>query len=278
MNGPRRLTLQLTPLLDLLLIVIFAQYLDVEHAQSVRAEQADQVIEERESAQERLARLRQAYEEVQDELLDATERASQAEQAQSERLRRIELLEQELDRTLDQQRLLGQLVVELFQIPREALAEVLDPAAHPAGARTEADLDRLRQRFREFQQQRSGRVIEHILSYDEIRKRCDVWDLHVDANNVLSLTALEKTLRLRIPVDAEGEVQQDRLQAELFNLYKSMPQPKSLVVVLLTYDRASRIYMVEAVRNTLAPLVAQMQADSAGRTRFEYADLGFRIE
>lgn len=278
MKGPRRLTLQLTPLLDLLLIVIFAQYLDVEHAQSVRAEQATKVTEERESAQERLAVLRQAYEDVQDELLSATRRASEAEQAHTERLRRIELLEEELDRTLDQQRLLGQLVVELFQIPRETLAQVLDPGAHPDAARTEADLERLRQRFREFQQQRAGRVIEHILSYDEIRKRCDVWDLHVDANNVLSLTALDKTLRLRIPVDANGDVQKERLQADLFNLYKSMPQPKSLVVVLLTYDRASRIYMVEAVRDTLAPLVAQMQADSAGRTRFEYADLGFRIE
>lgn len=256
-TAPRRLALQLTPLFDMLLIVIFAQYMEVREQQSANASRSAAAVQERDQARAELERAQTRLDEQQLQLQKS---------------------ETDLDRTLEQQRILGELMVELFQVPQDEVTRILSPAQFPAGVQTPEDLARLRERFRQLSLQRAGQMIEHLLSYDEIRKRCDVWDLHVDAQGVATISAGMRSTRIRIPLADNGDVDREQLVTDLYAWYRSLPQPKSLVIILLTYDRSSRIYVTEAVRQVLPILVSRMQTDHSGRIRFEYADLGFRLK
>ncbi len=60
MRGRRRLTLQLTPLLDLLLIVIFAQYMDVQEREAKTVGEAQRIARDYDQAAADLTRLQQA--------------------------------------------------------------------------------------------------------------------------------------------------------------------------------------------------------------------------
>jgi hypothetical protein len=274
----RKLTLQLTPLLDLLLIVIFAQYMEVRENQAAIEEGSQQAIVQRDEAMRELESLAREISALHEELEEYGQRMSAAEEEQQRQTERQERIRQDLDRALAQHRVLGELVVELFQVPPDEVRKVLDPDNFPAGNFSDEELERLREKFRELSMERAGRMIEHLLSYDEIRKRADVWEVHLDEQGIVTLTNGPHHHRQRIPVDDRGNVDRDRFVAEFYAWYRSMPQPKSLVIILLTYERETRFHLTQPVREALPLLTARMQQDSGGRTRFEYADLGFRIE
>jgi hypothetical protein len=56
-----------------------------------------------------------------------------------------------------------------------------------------------------------------------------------------------------------------------------LPDPKSLVVVLLTYDRGTRLIVTEALAQTMPRITRRLAEDSREAVRFEYADLGIRV-
>lgn len=260
---PRRLALNLTALLDLLLVIVFLQYIDARTreadslAAASRAEQASaDAVRERDE-------LRGEYERTQAELTAARGQAAALEAD-------VERSEGHLDRALAQHRVLGELVVELFGIPPQDVAKVLDPAQRPSGNQSPDELERLRARFREMATQDPGRMIQHLLSYEEIRKRCDLWELHIAAPGLAEVDAGNESFRFRVAPD--------EFEQEFFRLYKSLPQSKGLVIILLTYDRAAEIQFIKPVREALPRIVDRMREDSGGLARFEYADLGIRID
>ena len=240
MPAPRRLALQLTPLLDLLLIVIFGQYLEVRSQEVARAEQTQQ-LETRLNTTE--AELQQSH-----ELLAA---------AQS------------------RQQLVGELIRELFQVPEEAIKPLLSPFSSP-DLRSAEDRERLRKQFTELAAQQPEAAIQHVLTYDEIRKRCDLWDLHIDAEGTITLRVADNAAAVPILVTSEQDIDLQALSAAMFARYKDLPEQKSLVLVLFTYDPAARVQLTRAVRQTLPMITARMQSDAGGRSRYDFADLGFR--
>lgn len=271
---PRKLTLQLTPLLDLLLIVIFAQFVEVREDQATTRAA---MVEERDAAVARVDVLQDRLDRIQDEITRAEMEAARQKSLANQRSEQLEATRENLDLTIAQQRVLGELVVELFDIPKEEVSRVLNPT-NRAGLRSQEDMEKLKEQFRELAMQKSGQMIKHLLSYEEIRKRCDVWDLHVDRSDTIKLTVGEKTYEVQIPLKPDLSVDKDRLLTDLYAEYRALPDPKHLVVILLTYDRQSLIRSTQAVREVLPELVARMQIDRAGQFRFEYADMGYRIE
>lgn len=273
-----KLTLQLTPLLDLLLIVIFAQYMDIQQAS--RRDQTANAVRIR-AAQEELQAANRSLESLREQRETSTEKLEQTQQTLQQLLRQSAEAERtaktqvsELTRALslarEQRDLVGELVVELFRVPEEVLTEALaDPeagAAIPAADRVE----KLRQRFREMSQFRADDMVKHLLSYEELRKRCDVWDLYITQQGVFVLSVGEHSTRFRAD---DGE----EFQNKLFEAYKGLPQPKSLVLILLSYGDA-KAKAREAALAGLPPASERMRADSNGRTRFEYTALGYRPE
>lgn len=266
----RKVTVHLTPLLDLTLIVFFAQYLETRQQQADAASQVSSVEEDlgRAAADATLLRSRNA--ELQFEL----ERAQAANNLLVGELTGREegraQLEADLDAALARQRVLGDLMQELFAIPQEEIEAILDPTRDPPLSRSPEELERLRVRFREMAEQDPAGMIRHLLTYEEIRKRCDVWNLTIDAAGVATLDAGSRSFRIRVVPD--------QFENEFFQRYKSLPQTKGLVILLLTYERGAQRQYVQEVRQALPRLIDRMREDSGNRTRFEYADLGVRID
>ncbi|SFI25434.1 coiled-coil domain-containing protein [Planctomicrobium piriforme] len=285
MISRRRLTLQLTPLLDMLLIVVFLQYFQLRDREQTIADESTAIVAERDqlaasqqATKAELAELMQRMAALQSRLSTTETQATEAQIAAERERESLVHSQTDLERSLAQQRTLGELVNQLFQISPDEVSRILNEAKAPGDPQTPAEREKLKERFRDLSSKTPGRMIEHLLSYEEIRKRADIWDLHIDAKGVATLSDGQRSTRIRIPMSEEGDVLTEQFVNDLFTWYRSLPQPKSLVVILLTYDRSSRIYVTESVRAALPIWVTRMQADSAGRTRFEYADLGFRLE
>ncbi len=266
----RKVTVHLTPLLDLTLIVFFAQYLETRQQQAEAAGAVTAAQEDLDYTEAEAYLLRNQNLELQAELQRAQAANDRLAQASNEREQRAAQAEAGLEQALAQQRVIGELIQELFQIAPEDIEAVLDPTRDPPIARSPQELERLRQRFREMAEQNPGEMIRHLLTYEEIRKRCDVWNLYVDDTGIATLQAGAQSFRIRV---VPGQ-----FEAEFFERYKSLPQTKGLVIILLTYDRGSQRQFVQEVRLALPRLVDRMREDSSNRTRFEYADLGVRID
>ncbi len=263
---PRKLTFQLTPLLDLLLIVIFAQYMEVRDTS-----QQQQAKLER-AAEARLTELQAQIDVERRALGDERRRLMELEATSTERERRLQNanveLKQTLEGTLQQQAAAGDLIAELFQVPDELVEQILKPGSPFQTVRSSGELARLRAEFQQMAGQRGRDVIRHLLTFGEIRKRCDIWELYVGDNSLIEFDAGEHHSEFR----AESA---EEFETRLFRRYKSLTQPKSLVVIMVSWGDVRR----GAVRSLLQGLPAvtdRMRSDSDGLTRFEYAVLGFQ--
>ncbi len=264
-SAGRRLHLQLTPLLDLLLIVIFAQYLDVTQQAKRESISAEQQITERRAELERgYAKLRREIKQQQAALAAERERLARNTAASEAK---VEQAEQNVDDVVAQQQRAADLIAELFNVPAELVDQALAP--RPAGSpqRSSQDVERLRERFHELASQRGSEVIEHVLSYDELRKRADVWSLRIEKTGEILFEADGVRQAFRAATPAE-------FSAKLYDRYKTLEQPKGLVIILVSYGDA-RADVRQSVLNGLPEAVRLMREDRLGRTQFEYAVLGY---
>ena len=267
----RRLTFQLTPLLDLLLIVIFAQFLDVR---DTTTEQTQSTSTQLSAAQEQLAG-------TQDQLAKALAEKQQAE-ADREFLSRslkelkestsgLEVqrnsLEESLKRAHEQRDTIANLVSDLFDLPDEMVDELIRMRTPENVRLTPEQVQRLRKEFRSFSKQNPGESVRHLLTFEEMRKRCDIWEIYINDTGMTVFSGSGQTHTFRAETTQE-------FASEIYERYKTLPQPKSLVIMLLSYgDVKASVY--EAAVDGL-PLVAErMRTDQSGRSRFEYAVLGF---
>lgn len=267
---PRRIAFQITPLVDTLLIVLFLQYLDSRQQQAGTQAEAAEAMRDRNRAAAQLTLAESREREARQELVRAHDSLARLAAESHAREERAAQAEAELGRMQGHQRVLGELMVELFKLPPDDVAAVLDPGRDPPLAASPEDIERLRTTFQEFSENSPGAMIRHLLTYEEIRKRCDLWDLFIDAQGVATLDTGVTELRFR--------VQPDTFADDLFHRYKSLPQTKDLVILLLSVDRQAQRQFVQPVRSSLPRLVSRLREDSGGRTRFEYADLGVRLD
>lgn len=237
----RKLTLQLTPLLDLLLIVLFAQYMEMQRLTAQAEARSRQQVA---SVEEELSATR-------DELLQEEARLMHlAAEAKEER------------------RIVGELAAELFRVPPELARAALQPQADTVLSPEE--VEKLREELSRFGQMQADELVRHLLTYNELRKRADIWDVHIGESGVITFETGERTLRFRADTPAQ-------FADHLFDHYKTLVQPKGLVVILLSWGNARALWR-EAALQGIPVAAMRMRDDSGGRTRFEYAVLGYRPE
>ena len=253
----RRLTLQLTPLLDMLLTVIFLQYLAVRESERETMEAASEARAESKELAFEASRLRSQL--------------STLEQSNRES-------EQRLQQAADRQQQMGKMLAAMFQLSDAELKSVLDTVRTTPVGDTPQELQALRDKVREMGSATPGQMVRQLLTMDEIRKRCDVWELHIDQESVAVLDTGDRMPRLRINLSEAEDADIRRFQDELVSVYRTLPQPKSLVIILLTYDRRTRLMVSDGVAAALPAVVDRMRQASGGLTRFEFADLGVRLE
>ncbi len=274
----RRLTFQLTPLLDLLLIVIFAQFMEVretvEREEQESSAQIDRLSGELENKGNELT----AFETKLVEAQQALKAAEQNSASQRERLeakdvqQRTEIIEltESLKLARQQRDLVGELLTELFRIPDEVVDQVLSQQFEDPAGQPDQRIEELKESFRNLADQRADEMIMHLLTYEELQKRSDIWQLYLTEDGRVQLSAGNETRQFRFSTAEEFE-------EVLFDLYKNLPQPKGLVIILFSFGDAQRV-LRRAVQEGLPKVTDRMRADSNGRTRFEYANLGFRPE
>jgi myosin heavy subunit len=272
---PRKLTFQLTPLLDLLLIVIFAQYMELqettEHQSNEKTEQLADAQRTLSATENKLHETLEQHNRSIAELEAAQQRYAQLEsdgrKTSDEFASRKLALDKALKQAREQRDLVGKLVVEVFQLPEQSIQEIVRQRMRDEPFLSTQEVDELLERYRQMSQQRGSQMVKHLLTYEELRKRCDIWQVYVADNGKASFTANEHTSEFRAR-------SADDFALQMYERYKALPQPKSLVIILLSHGNL-RVATYDAVTIGLTMSTERMRRDSNGRSRFEYANLGY---
>ena len=251
MKKRRRLVFQLTPLLDLLLIVIFAQYMEVQQtAESATADFEQQRLTLEDEYEERRARLEAEYETAQASLEDTRQRYN--EQFQS---------------LVDQHHQAGRTLADALDLPGAAIEQVLK--LRTAGLDGDADrLETAVARIGEVLTHRGNDLLQFAIRFDEMQKHVSVWEVHIQENGqaVISDTEQSRTISFE---------NSEEFATRAFEASKSFTEPKPLVIILLSYGDCQAVFRRRA-SDGMTPLIEQLRID-AGNTRwFDYSLMGFR--
>jgi len=264
----RRFTLQLTPLLDLLFIVLYAQYIDLQAAtrreiaqETVRRQDAEKAEHEaaklRTDALSQLAELNQKVEqfEIEKRRLNRELELARAE-TQKEGMAR-----EELEKLAAKDRAaIGQLVQSVLRINQDAILEAIQ------GAPT-ADRQRLRASFEEMSTKSAAAVIHHLRATEELKKRADLWEVYIGDDNAVRLTLVGDVMAENLQVQSP-----DQLANAIAEAARQRGEPKSLVIILLSWSNADRRTR-DLTRQALDDVVTVLKADWPGK-RIEVAPLG----
>jgi hypothetical protein len=281
----RRLVFQLTPLLDLMLIVIFAQYLEVQLVATKTVKDAAR------QADEQTAAALKAKEEAEAKLAAMMKSDTSLE---GQLRRQLSDLTEEMQKTLNQRKDLAALVAGLFQIPQEVLDKAL-----AGGERTPEEQRQLREMVNALADEHYNDVIKHLVTHQAMRKRVDVWTLFIEsdgmahlkvgdetksfpvrdrasateAERLANLSPREQALALR---KAETEAA-DAFAQRLFKAYQTLPQPKSIVVLVVSWKGDLERYYREPAREGL-DVTLRLFNTTSDRTQFIPAILGAELE
>ena len=270
----RKLTFHLTPLLDLLLIVIFAQFLEVrdttaaqEHASTQEitraAEDFEQAQSELEDAQDELDQLRSDRDNTEAALAKLEEELTLLGNVATELSGSRADLEEQLTTAREQRDQVAGLMADVFDLPDDIVQRFLQSDPGRQILPSEEQQEMLKDRVREYSKQKPQAAIRHLLAFEELRKRCDIWELHIGPTGEITFTAGDIVQKFR----AETPQQFEDLA---FECYKRLPQPKTLVLLMLSYDGELRAELYFAALRGLPRVADRMRQDQNERARFEY--------
>lgn len=260
MISRRRLTLQLTPLLDLLLIVMFSQYIENRDrslaAQEVVAARLAAMEAERSDAEKELNQRRTALEQ---EFANHRQTVESLRKVYDERFQSI----------IDQHHQIGSLLAESLNLPGVTMAEILK--LRTAGSAEDAQrLTAATERLQDLMKSRGEEVIRFLLKVDEMQKHVSVWEVHVQGNGQVRISDGQQSFAVDIGTEAD-------FAARLFELSKSFADSKTLVIVLLTWGDAQGGPRQKAI-DGMPLLTEQLRRDSAGTRWYDFSIVGFRVD
>ena len=261
----RRFVIQLTPLLDLLIILVFALLLGLRHqarteevrARSVVTDAVPGLSDRSDPVVALVERHRKVERELKQALSENERLVSRDEDSQRQ-------LSEELTWAMQQQERFGDLVSELFQVPDETIKKALNTNNIAGEIRSESEARSLREKFRELAAKRGEAVVRHLLTFDEMRKRCDIWDL------VISGRKNQFELNVGGTVKTFAAETREEFDDKLFRAYKTLESPKDLVIVLLSYYPDARFGPIKIAVSQLPLSVERMASDRGGKTQFQF--------
>jgi hypothetical protein len=211
MKPRRRMTFQLTPLLDLLLIVIFAQFMEVqqqaESAQDDLQQQKQQLVQQFDDGKAELERQRADLQrEISLQSSTLTERREQ--------------YSKQFESILQQHQQAGQALSDAFNLPTTVMEEVLQ--LQTDGNQTDArNLQQAAKRLKDLLPQRGDELLRFMLRYDEMQKHVSVWELHLQDNGQASFSDGGTAQTVSFGT-------QEEFLSRAFQTSKSFTDPKSL--------------------------------------------------
>lgn len=253
MMSRRRLTLQLTPLLDLLLIVMFTQYIENRDRRTdAEREIADAKVQLEKELQERRTELEREYS-------DDRQSVAELRQVYDERFQSI----------IAQHHQVGSLLAKSLNLPGAAMTEILK--LRTAGAAGDAErLSAAVEQLRELMQDRGDEVFRFLVRVDEMQKHVSIWEIHVRENGQAVLSDGERSAEIDFSSVPE-------FAGRLFESSKSFADPRTLVVLLLTWGDAQGGPRQRATEG-MPVLTDQLRKDSAGTHWYDFSVIGYRPE
>ena len=244
MTFVRRVTLQLTPLLDLMLIVIFAQYMEVK---MVAKQEIDRVASERQETVDENEILRK-------------------------RVDQWETQQQEFDHAQYREReQLGQVVRELFRMPDSTLNKLIQPRSQTeSGGLSSTEIADLKARFQKLANSTGEQVIDHLLTFNEMRKQFDVWDFYLNEDGILQITIGQDRQQIKSKVIESPEI----FVEVVLQVRKQFPPTKNSILILCSYGDCQLSHRLAMTRG-LPSLAERMKNDGQGTQSFEYAVFGY---
>ena len=151
---------------------------------------------------------------------------------------------------------------DILKLPKEAFGPTLKTL--PIEERTA-----VRRELEDVRGKGVDKVIEHLRKLTALKKRCDFWEVFIADDN----TILVKNGDMRFgPFTVESE---DQLVLKVETIVGRMPEPKSLVIALLSYAGAQRWVRREVEAGLRRLCDVRLKAKYDGEKRFELAVLGF---
>ncbi|EGF28631.1 hypothetical protein [Rhodopirellula baltica] len=240
----RRTRFQLTPLMDLLLIIVFAQFLEM-----------------RETSQEQTQEIEQERQALLDEQTMWRAERDQAVADRNMALATQQANKQDVSRALEMLR--GWLNLD---------AE----SSEQANLRSTADsgdvIARAIERSRQLASADPNTLIRFLVGHDELLKRAEVWTVHARETGdvVFDASGYTETFRLESRRQAQRT---EEIADRLFAAYKQSPQPKGLIVVLVSYAPRSVAGVYQPLIDAMPATLERLRADTP-TSRFEYTILG----
>ncbi len=260
MLSRRRLTLQLTPLLDLLLIVMFSQYIENRHrtvtTQEEMAEQRKALDDERLQLNQELS---QHQVELEREFAVQREKIDSLRQVYDERFRSI----------IDQHHQIGSLIAETLNLPGAVIAEVLK--LRTAGSPDDADrLTAATAQLQELMTARGDDVFRFFVKVDEMQKHVSIWEVHVQDNGQALISDGQQSFTADFSSEAD-------FAGRLFESSKAFTEPKTLVIVLLSWGDAQAGNRQQAT-DAMTAFMEQLRRDAAGTRWYDFSIVGYRAQ
>jgi hypothetical protein len=264
--------LQLTSLVDLLFIVMFLQYMELQDAsaQQVAAESAraklaetarldatrlkESALANTEDMNRRLQVLESENKSLQDKLTEASKRLAVAQVEQ----------QSEEKRAAADMRAIGAAVKDMIGIPPDALTAAV-------GRASPQERQKLRQSFEELRDKSPGQLVRHLRETSELRKYSEVWEVHINSDNSVTLKIGPQTDQPPQQVFVRSA---DEFANRVVAAAKEQGEPKSLVIICLTWADAD-LRTREQVLNGLKFAVTALKPEWGGTKRIELARLGY---
>lgn len=253
MISPRRPSFQLISLFDLLIIVVFAQYLDVQDSSARQAAESDRKVAAVESdldaARNRVGELAEAVMRSEQALKTVAEELAAAKVRADAAMTGFDSATDLIARWLGaQQRDVLKQLASASEKERAAAANRL--ATVVAGGGKEA--------------------ARHVLTWGEMEKRVDLWQLHITEMGVIRFTAPTRSDQFRAETS-------ERFEEEMVRILRTLPDTKPLVLLLLSWDDVDLKTRNQTVRG-LEQATQRLRDETDRRSRFELGLLGFLPE
>ena len=253
-HSPTRVILRLTPLLDLLLIVLFAQYMELQ------ATTGKQVQAEQQRRAEALA-TRQEFARANRALQQRISSLEKENRALAESLETRQARQAELEENL---RAVVEIARDQLRIPPDVVRRALADADASRTAKLRRELEQLRETT-------LADIIRYLRKNVEFRNHWDVWEVHINADDSLRLIANDKVVARELYVTSR-----DNFLASVRPRFDEA-EPKSTVLILLSWGDAS-LRMRTIVRRGLSDMTAILEDKWARPKKFYVSELGYTPE
>ena len=253
-----RFRFQLTSLMDLLLIIVFAQFLEFRQASDATRRETLAALDAQKSE------LAGQYAEAQDAL----------DRRQREWEQDAQTIGRELDAAVEMARAASRERDRVI----DSMKELLVRSSEGFSARDSSPESQLRvasaeQLGSQLAEVDATEMLRFLVGYEELLKRAEIWTLHVSDRGDINIRGGGSDFSFRL--EARGQSSRtEEFITQLRAASRAFPQPKGLVVVLASYSPSAVAGNYQPVIDGLPRAMEYLAADADQRTRFESAVIG----